>query len=159
MIIWTHHFDNNVLIGLPNLSADGASYWLKQWTKKKIATRRAKIKERLLAVWWQCAKEMSQWISDFSQSPEHLHACLPLMKLGKLLSTSSANVPQHASVARQFLWLDWWALLTAPLPFCLKVSGFSSAEKEQARTGKMNDINHQPILPGTCDWDKWALLH
>lgn len=26
---------------------------------------------------------------------------------------------------------------------------FSSAEKEQARTGKMNDINGQPILPGT----------
>lgn len=29
--------------------------------------------------------------------------------------------------------------------------GFSSAENEQARTGKMNDINGQPILPGTCD--------
>lgn len=29
--------------------------------------------------------------------------------------------------------------------------GFSSAEKEQARTRKMNDINGQPILPGTCD--------
>lgn len=36
--------------------------------------------------------------------------------------------------------------------------GFSSGKNEQARTGKMNDINGQPILPGTRDWDKWALL-
>lgn len=58
-----------------------------------------------------------------------------------------------------FSFLFFFYPLTVPLPVSLKVLDFSSAEKEQARTGKMNDINGQPILPGTCDWDKWALLH
>lgn len=44
-----------------------------QWTKTRTPGG-AEIKEHLLTVWWQCAKQLSQRICvDKSQLPEHLH--------------------------------------------------------------------------------------
>lgn len=106
-------------------------------------------------------KTLSKRISDFtSQSAERSHRRLSLTKPGKSQSfySLSAAAALHSWAEELHLLppppthppasLD---LLAVPLPVCLKVLDFSSAEKEQARTGKMNDINGQPILPGTCD--------
>lgn len=137
--------------------------------KTAAPSKRGAMKECLRAVWRRRVEDLSKRISDFtSQSAEHLHLRLSLIKPGKSLSfTSPPNSLSAAAVffftaglmsPLSFLFFFFYPL-TVPLPVCLKVLDFSSAEKEQARTGKMNDINGQPILPGTCDWDKWALLH
>lgn len=115
---------------------------------------------RLMTMCWRFVKAKSQ-----TSEVIRLSICISvylLIKPGKSLSfTSTPNSLCAATVfyGRTDEHFFFSLPLTAPLPVCLKVLDFSSVEKEQARTGKMNDINGQPILPGTCDWDKWALLH
>lgn len=107
---------------------------------------------------------LSKRISDFtSRSAERLHLRLSLTKPGKSQSSFFFDTPPLF-----FLQPDRWAASFSfffatpsrcPCQSAWRSLVFHQWEKEQARTAKMNDINGQPILPGTSDWDKWALLH
>ncbi len=80
---------------------------------------------------------LKKWISKLkSQSPKHVLVCLPLMRSGKLLSTGFMNAAHSTSVTQQFLLLGWWALFTAPLPFCLKVLGFHQLKTSRQGQGR-----------------------
>lgn len=94
-----------------------------RWTKTRTPGG-AGIKENLLTVWWQCAKQLSQRICvDKSQLPEHLHFCPTVTESWMLLPTPVSGW-RHAPPA-----FHERRTLFRRRPSCLKVSGSPAAVK------------------------------
>ena len=65
-----------------------------------------------------------------------MQVSVPLMKSGNLLPRSLINEYSTLLINIFFLWPSWWALLTAPLPFCLKGLGFHQLKKSRQGQGR-----------------------
>lgn len=91
---------------------------MKRWTKTRTPGG-AGIKECILTVWWQCAKQLSQQIcADKSQFPEHLHflsVCNGILNVSSRIVTSLHSLP--ALPERQTLFGRSLAILLEGLQF------------------------------------------
>lgn len=124
------HLILNLMTMLPKLSSECCV--VRQWTKTRTPGG-AGIKEHLLSVWWQCAKQLSQRICvDKSQLPEHLHFCLTSTEFWTLVPTSVFW--DHGTHHLRFT--SGGCFSDGARPSCLKVSSFPAAVKGAGKDGE-----------------------